>query len=115
MIRALAAELGTENLTIVARSQESDDMLIAADRNPNTTGAKLILQDADPAGKLDTIRESIRSGHIKAVIVASEDLTEAAAFSSEDLDALELIISLNTSANATAQASEHCLPHRQPS
>ncbi|MGB0992039.1 MAG: molybdopterin-dependent oxidoreductase [Akkermansiaceae bacterium] len=110
MMRALAAELGTENLSIVAREQASDDMLISADRNPNTTGAKLILSDSNPTGKLDTIREAVRSGSIKALVVASEDLTESAGFTAEDLGALELIVSLNTTANATAQASDIVFP-----
>lgn len=114
MMRALAAELGTEHFSIVAREQESDDMLISADRNPNTTGAKLILQNPNPAEKLDSIRESVRSGSIKAIIVAGEDLTEAANFTSEDLDALELVVSLNTRANPTAQASDMIFPTASP-
>jgi NADH-quinone oxidoreductase subunit G len=110
MMVALAAELGTENISIVAREQESDEMLISSDRNPNTNGAKLILENEDPAGKL----EAIRSGKIKALVVASEDLTEAAGFTTEDLDALELIVSLHTNANATAHASDIVFPTASP-
>ena len=43
-------------------------------------------------------------------MVANEDLTEAAGFSAEELDALELTISLSTSASATAQASDIVFP-----
>ena len=106
MMRTLAAELGTDNIAIVAREEESDEMLISSDRNPNTNGAKLILGDSNPAAKLD----AIRSGSIKALVVANEDLTEAAGFSAEELDALELTISLSTSASATAQASDIVFP-----
>ena len=55
MMRTLAAELGCENLSIVARDQQSDGMLISSDANPNTTGAKLILQNGNPAGSLSLI------------------------------------------------------------
>ena len=110
MMRTLAAELDADCISIASRVQESDNMLISSDRNPNTNGAKLVLGVNEPAEKL----ESIRSGSIKAIIVASEDLTEAAGFSTEDLDSLELIISLNTTANATAQASDIVFPTAGP-
>ncbi|MFK7909433.1 MAG: molybdopterin-dependent oxidoreductase [Akkermansiaceae bacterium] len=110
MMRALAAEIGTDKISIVSRVEDSDDMLISSDRNPNTNGAKLVLGFDDPTGNL----ESIRSGNIKAIVVANEDLTEAAGFTQEDLDALELTISLNSSANATAQASDIVFPTASP-
>ena len=110
MMRTLASELGSDELAIVARAQTPDEMLVSSDQNPNTTGAKLILDDKNPADKMDAICESIRSGQIKAIVVASEDLTEAAQLTSEDLDNLELIVSLNTSASATAQASDIVFP-----
>jgi NADH-quinone oxidoreductase subunit G len=110
MMRTLASELGSDRLAIVARAQTPDEMLVSSDKNPNTTGAKLILDDKNPADKMDAICESIRSGQIKAIVVASEDLTEAAQLTSEDLDKLELIVSLNTSASATAQASDIVFP-----
>lgn len=112
-MKTLATELDTENITIIPRDQESDDMLIASDRNPNTNGAKLILAE-NPAEKLNSILEATRSGQVKAVIVANEDLTEAAGFTSEDLDALELLVSLSHSANATAQACDIVLPTAGP-
>jgi len=110
MMRTLASELGSDRLAIVARAQTPDEMLVSSDKNPNTTGAKLILDDKNPADKMDAICESIRSDQIKAIVVASEDLTEAAQLTSEDLDKLELIVSLNTSASATAQASDIVFP-----
>ncbi|MBT7959434.1 MAG: molybdopterin-dependent oxidoreductase [Akkermansiaceae bacterium] len=110
MMRTLASELGSDRLAIVARAQTPDEMLVSSDKNPNTTGAKLILDDKNPADKMDAICESIRSGQIKAIVVASEDLTEAAQLTNEDLDNLELIVSLNTSASATAQASDIVFP-----
>ncbi|MGJ8676867.1 MAG: molybdopterin-dependent oxidoreductase [Akkermansiaceae bacterium] len=106
MMRALAAELETEQFSIVAREQESDDMLISSDRNPNTTGAKLVLQNSHPSEKLTSIIEGMRSGQIKAIVAASEDLITEAGFTADDLDGLELLISIQHSTNATAQASD---------
>ncbi|MCP5536420.1 MAG: molybdopterin-dependent oxidoreductase [Akkermansiaceae bacterium] len=109
MMRTLATELGTDLISIVAHTQESDDMLISSDRNPNTTGAGLILETSDPTEKFSAIRDGITGGSIKALIVASEDLTESG-FTTEDLDALELLISIHTTTNATAQASDIVFP-----
>ena len=109
MMRTLAAELGTEMIAIVPHHQESDDMLISSDRNANTTGAGLMLETADPTAKLAAIRDGVSNGSIKALIVASEDLTEAG-FSAEDLDSLELLVSIFNSTNATAHASDIVFP-----
>ena len=109
MMRTLAAELGTEMVAIVPHHQESDDMLISSDRNANTTGAGLMLETADPTAKLAAIRDGVTNGSIKALVVASEDLTEAG-FSAEDLDSLELLVSIFTTTNATAHASDIVFP-----
>ena len=109
MMRTLAAELGTDFISIIPHAQESDNMLISKDRNPNTTGAGLILELDDPTQKLAAIKDGISNGSIKAVIVACEDLLDAG-FSAEDIDALELLISIFNTTNATAQASDIVFP-----
>lgn len=114
MMRALASELETTHLTIVGRREESDDMLISADRNPNTTGAKLIFEQDDPITPLCDILGGIRGGEIKAVIVASEDLLEAARFKEDDLSSLDLLISIHHQTSGTAQASDIVFPGAGP-
>ena len=109
MMRTLAAELGTDLISIIPHTQESDKMLISEDRNPNTTGAGLVLGLDDPTEKLATIKDGISNGSIKAVIAASEDLLDAG-FSADDIDALELLISIFNNTNATAQASDIVFP-----
>ena len=109
MMRTLAAELGTDLISIIPHTQESDKMLISEDRNPNTTGAGLVLGLDDPTEKLATIKDGISNGSIKAVIAASEDLLDAG-FSTDDIDALELLISIFNTTNATAQASDIVFP-----
>ncbi|MCB5933233.1 hypothetical protein LJB63_28210, partial [[Eubacterium] rectale] len=61
MVRHLVAQIGTDMVDIVPRMGESDGMLISADRNPNTNGARLVL-DIEPGSRLDAIREGVRSG-----------------------------------------------------
>jgi NADH-quinone oxidoreductase subunit G len=109
MMRTLAAELGTDLISIIPHTQESDKMLISEDRNPNTTGAGLVLGLDDPTEKLAVIKDGISNGSIKAVIAASEDLLDAG-FSAEDVDGLELLISIFNTTNATAQASDIVFP-----
>ena len=109
MMRTLAAELGTDLISIIPHTQESDKMLISEDRNPNTTGAGLILGLDDPTEKLAAIKDGISNGSIKAVVAAAEDLLDAG-FSAEDIDGLELLISIFNTTNATAQASDIVFP-----
>ena len=110
LARALAEHIGTQHLSIVPRSGEADHLLIAADRNPNTTGAKLVWENSDPSSKLDLIRSAVRSGDIKALIVLGEDLVNDAGFSSDDLSKLGLLVQLHTLANPTASRAHFVLP-----
>jgi NADH-quinone oxidoreductase subunit G len=110
LARALAENIGTQNLSIVPRTGEADHLLIAADRNPNTTGAKLVWENNDPSSKLDSIRSAVRSGEIKALIVLGEDIVSDAGFSGEDLSNLGLLVQLHTLANPTASRSHLVLP-----
>ena len=110
LARALAENIGTQHLSIVPRSGEADHLLIAADRNPNTTGAKLVWENNDPSSKLDSIRSAVRSGDIKALIVLGEDLVNDAGFSIDDLSKLGLLVQLHTLANPTASRAHFVLP-----
>ncbi len=108
MTRHLAATIGTENVDIVTRMGESDGMLIAADRNPNTNGVKLVL-GIEPGSKLDAIRDGVRNGSIKGILTLGEDLTQAG-FTGEDLDKLDYLCMIAHSANETARHADLVLP-----
>jgi NADH-quinone oxidoreductase subunit G len=70
----LAKTLGVELIDIVARVGPSDDILLSADRNPNTNGAHLILHlDPGPGAKLGAIANAVNSGRVKALIVLGEN------------------------------------------
>jgi NADH-quinone oxidoreductase subunit G len=110
LTRELAAEIGSSQLSLVPRFGEADALLVAADRNPNTTGAKLILETADPYAKLDAIREGVRSGSIKALLVFGEDVITDAGFTAEDLKNLDFLLQTSMLANPTADMAQLVLP-----
>lgn len=110
LARALAAELGTPFLSLVPRYGEPDQLLVAADRNPNTTGAKLVLGVEDPYAGLDAIRNGVRDGSIKSLVVLGEDLVTDAGFTTEDLKGLDFLIQTSALANPTADRAHIVLP-----
>ncbi len=110
LTKILADKIGTANLSLVPRSGEADNLLVAADRNPNTTGAKLVLGTDDPSANLATINQGVRSGAIKALIVLGEDLIADAHFTHEDLAGLKLLVQTHILANPTAENAHVVLP-----
>lgn len=104
----LAQLLGISQLDIVPRSGEPDGMLICVDRNPNTTGAKLIL---DKDGRtLDDIRLGIKNGKIRHLIVIGEDVTAEAAIPESHLSKLDYLLVIDHSETATTRAADVVLP-----
>ena len=110
LLRRLADTLETDLISLVPRLRKSDGKLISADRNPNTSGAKLIWASQNPYAKLDAIRQGIETGRIKALIVFYEDLLGDAQFEADDLAKLEFLVSNNILTNGTAKASHVVLP-----
>jgi NADH-quinone oxidoreductase subunit G len=110
LTRLLAEQAGISQLALVPRFAEPDGLLIAADRNPNTTGATLILGTAAPYAGLDAIRDGVRSGAIKNLIVLGEDLVTDAGFTAGDLAKLDFLLHSHLLANPTAKAAHFVLP-----
>jgi NADH-quinone oxidoreductase subunit G len=110
LTRALAAEIGTDLLALVPRSGEADHLLVAADRNPNTTGAALILGSENPYSGLASIRDRVRDGSVKSLIVLGEDLITDAGFTADDLKKLDFLLQTSVSANPTADHAHIVLP-----
>ena len=110
LLRRLADTLETNLISLVPRLGKSDGKLISADRNPNTSGAKLIWASQNPYAKLDAIRQGVETGRIKALIVFYEDLLGDAQFEADDLAKLEFLVSNNILTNGTAKASHVVLP-----
>jgi NADH-quinone oxidoreductase subunit G len=95
---------------ILPRTGESDGLLIAADRNPNTSGARLLgLTTSRPGGRLKKFVEGVRGGAIKVVITCGEDLTRTG-LTEEDLGKLDAIIAFDILPNKTTPHATVLLP-----
>lgn len=110
MVRRLAKHLGAGYLDVVPRMGESDGYLISADRNPNTTGAKLILGLSDPGSRLEDIKNAITKDEVKALLVLQENLIDDGGFSAEDFGSLEFLLTTYPMANPTAEVADVVLP-----
>ena len=110
LTKQLVDQIGTSHVSLVPRFAEADHLLVAADRNPNTTGAKLVLGLDNPYAQLDSIRKGVESGTIKALLVFGEDLITNAGFSADSLANLDFLLQSHILANPTANAAHLVLP-----
>ena len=110
MLKQLRENLSAKHLSLVPRQGEADALLIAADRNPNTTGAKLVLDSSDPYDSLSAIRSGVQSGEIKALLVFGEDLITDAGFAPDDLGNLGFYLQTALLANPSAEYADVVLP-----
>ena len=89
---------------------DQDDLLIRADKNPNTRGAELIgLGQAEAA----TILEGARQGRIKLLWIFQHDLFDSALAAADVTAALsgaEMVVFQGTNANATSAGAHLVLP-----
>ena len=111
LARCLADTIGTPHRAMIPRFAEPDALLIAADRNPNSTGASLLWQAGDPFANLAALRQSVRSGQIDLLLVFGEDLlAEEAGFTPEDLQKPAFVAQSHILANPTARLAHVVLP-----
>ncbi|HUR46655.1 MAG TPA: molybdopterin-dependent oxidoreductase [Candidatus Saccharimonadales bacterium] len=76
LLSKLAKKLGATTDSI-PRSGEGDKILLSADRNPNSNGAKLTgISSPEMGSNLRRIADGIRAGSIKTLIVFGEDVTK---------------------------------------
>src|SRR5947199_4977519 len=68
LTRQLAMILGTDLIDIVPRTGPSDDILLSADRNPNSNGARLLSLTNHPGGRLREIVDGVASGRIRGLV-----------------------------------------------
>jgi NADH-quinone oxidoreductase subunit G len=109
LLKKLATKLGALTDS-VARLGEADKLLVAADRNPNSSGARLTgIAGAELGGSLSKIADGIRCGAIKTLVVFGEDVTKAG-ISAELLGKLETLIVSDILPNATTAAAHYLLP-----
>jgi NADH-quinone oxidoreductase subunit G len=94
---------------VLPRLGKADGIMIPADRNPNTTGAKLFgLCGSKPGARLKRIADGIKSGKITALVCLGEDATKAGV-AEADLARLT-IIALDILPNKTTAHATVLLP-----
>ena len=94
------------------RTGESDRLLLNADRNPNSAGARLTGIAAEPIGSnLPRIAAGIRSGRIKTLLVVGEDVTRHG-LGADVLKKLETLIVSDILPNETTRLAHYLLPGR---
>jgi NADH-quinone oxidoreductase subunit G len=109
LISKLARKLGAINDS-VPRFGEGDKLLLNADRNPNSTGARLMGIAPDPLGSnLSKIADGIRADSIKTLIVFGEDVTKHG-IGSDLLAKLDLLIVSDILPSDTTGAADYLLP-----
>ena len=109
LLGKLAGNLGALTDSIPRRG-EGDRLLVHADKNPNSAGARLTGISAAPMGSnLSRIADGIREGTIKTLIVLGEDVTRHGV-GTELLGKLETLIVSDILPNATTAAAHYLLP-----
>ena len=94
----------------IQREGEGDNLLLNADRNPNTTGARLIgISAAPPGSRLPAIADAIRKGTVKTLIVFGEDVTKHG-MGPDLLARLQTLIVSDILPSATTAAAHYVLP-----
>jgi len=94
----------------VPRKGEGDKLLLNADRNPNSTGARLTSVAANPMGSnLPKIADGIRAGKIKTLIVFGEDVTKHG-IGGDLLARLDVLVVSDILPNETTRLAHYLLP-----
>src|SRR5213079_3406890 len=109
LTRQLANVLGVDLIDIVPRTGPADDILLSADRNPNTNGARLLGVTMNPGARLREIVDGVAAGRIRALIALGEDTVEIG-LTSAQLSALPAFVVMSLLANASTAAATALLP-----
>jgi len=105
----LARALGVQLLDIVPHRAQGDDILLSADRNPNSNGALLLKVTSEPGAQLKRIAEAIASGQIKALIALGENPLEAG-IPAEHLSQLPAFVLMDLLENSATHCATALLP-----
>ena len=109
LISKLKAKLGAISDSI-AREGEADKLLVSADKNPNTNGARLTgICFTEIGSNIPQISNGISSGKIKTLVVFGEDVTKHG-LGAELLGKLDTLIVSDLLPNATTKLAHYVLP-----
>ena len=110
LTRKIADLLGVRYIDIVPRFGEGDDILLSKDRNPNATGARLILGlDEGPGAKLSAIAQAVRSGEIRVLLALGENPLKLG-ISAEQLTNMSAFVAMDILSNAANEHATVLLP-----
>jgi NADH-quinone oxidoreductase subunit G len=94
----------------VPRAGDSDRLLVHADKNPNTTGARLTgIAAAPPGANLGKIAAAVAQGRLRTLIVFGEDVTRHG-LAPELLARLDLLVVSDILPNRTTDLAHYLLP-----
>ncbi len=94
----------------VAREGEGDNLLVNADRNPNSNGARLTgIAFTEMGIQIPKIAAGIAAGTIRTLIVVGEDVTQHG-IGADLLGKLETLVVSDILPNATTAAAHYLLP-----
>lgn len=96
--------------TMIPRSGEPDQLLIASDRNPNTVGAKCIMETDNPYQNFSEIVEGLVNGRFKALMTWGEDAITDVGLTIEQLNALQFFVHVGILESPSAAAAHVVLP-----
>jgi NADH-quinone oxidoreductase subunit G len=109
LLKKLANKLGAITDSVLRRGH-GDKFLVSADKNPNSTGARLTGIAAEPMGSsLPRIAEGIRNGSITTLIVFGEDVTKHG-LGADLLGKLETLMVSDILPNETTKFAHYLLP-----
>jgi len=105
----LAKILGVSLIDIVPRTGSGDEILLSADRNPNTTGAHLLGISSRPGTRLYEIVDGVIAGRVKALIALGENPLDIG-LTVAQLETLPALVVMNILRDDSTQAAFAVLP-----
>ncbi|MBI3878629.1 MAG: molybdopterin-dependent oxidoreductase [Verrucomicrobia bacterium] len=109
LLKKLATKLGALTDS-VPREGEGDKLLVNADQNPNSNGARLTgIAFTEMGINLPKIADGIRAGRIKTLIVFGEDVTQCG-IAADVLAKLDTLIVSDILPNETTKKAHYLLP-----
>jgi NADH-quinone oxidoreductase subunit G len=109
LISRIAQSLGTSLLDVLPRTGPADGILLSADRNPNSNGARLLKVAAPSGERLAKIRDGILSGQVRALISLGENPLRIG-ITNDGLERLPLYVVIDLLANETTALASAVLP-----
>lgn len=110
LVSRLTRQLQTDAVDILPRRGEPDGILVSADRNPNTNGAKLTGVAGDrPGAKLADIVEGVRSGKYEALLLLGENALKCG-LTEQDLAKLKVLVVMDILSNPATKHASVVLP-----